>query len=139
MRKKPVIKHDSSVYHIYKLMINFIFELQISRWLLHFSSQFCSSCLVQELLALPTDACYDQTVCGRYILIYPQEGDVCNHLSLFLCVANHDKLLPGGKRRKNAEDYDMLLQQQQQTQCIPTKWGLGRIRCMQSIPLPPKK
>ncbi|KAM3264945.1 putative protein isoform X2 [Capsicum annuum] len=46
-------------------MINFIFELQISRWLLHFSSQFCSSCLVQELLALPTDACYDQTVCGR--------------------------------------------------------------------------
>ncbi|PHT45285.1 MATH domain-containing protein [Capsicum baccatum] len=30
-----------------------------------------------------------------YILIYPQECDVCNHLSLFLCVANHDKLLPG--------------------------------------------
>lgn len=34
-------------------------------------------------------------VCGRYILIYPQGCDVCNHLSLFLCVANHDKLLPG--------------------------------------------
>ncbi|XP_047955503.1 TNF receptor-associated factor homolog 1a-like isoform X5 [Salvia hispanica] len=36
--------------------------------------------------------------CGffhRYILIYPQGCDVCNHLSLFLCVANHDKLLPG--------------------------------------------
>ncbi|KAK9087302.1 hypothetical protein Syun_029696 [Stephania yunnanensis] len=32
---------------------------------------------------------------GRYILIYPQGCDVCNHLSLFLCVANHDKLLPG--------------------------------------------
>ncbi|KAK3190271.1 hypothetical protein Dsin_029832 [Dipteronia sinensis] len=31
-----------------------------------------------------------------YILIYPQGCDVCNHLSLFLCVANHDKLLPGG-------------------------------------------
>ena len=31
----------------------------------------------------------------RYILIYPQGCDVCNHLSLFLCVANHDKLLPG--------------------------------------------
>ncbi|KAK6915376.1 MATH/TRAF domain [Dillenia turbinata] len=31
----------------------------------------------------------------RYILIYPQGCDVCNHLSLFLCVANHDKLYPG--------------------------------------------
>ncbi|EOY05944.1 hypothetical protein QUC31_016524 [Theobroma cacao] len=30
-----------------------------------------------------------------YILIYPQGCDVCNHLSLFLCVNNHDKLLPG--------------------------------------------
>ncbi|XP_039040222.1 TNF receptor-associated factor homolog 1b-like isoform X2 [Hibiscus syriacus] len=30
-----------------------------------------------------------------YILIYPQGCDVCNHLSLFLCVADHDKLLPG--------------------------------------------
>ncbi|XP_062108155.1 TNF receptor-associated factor homolog 1a isoform X2 [Humulus lupulus] len=30
-----------------------------------------------------------------YILIYPQGCDVGNHLSLFLCVANHDKLLPG--------------------------------------------
>ncbi|TYI41548.1 hypothetical protein ES332_A01G034000v1 [Gossypium tomentosum] len=30
-----------------------------------------------------------------YILIYPQGCDVCNHLSLFLCVANHDKILPG--------------------------------------------
>ncbi|KAL3507693.1 hypothetical protein ACH5RR_033075 [Cinchona calisaya] len=30
-----------------------------------------------------------------YILIYPQGCDVYNHLSLFLCVANHDKLLPG--------------------------------------------
>ncbi|CAD5311704.1 unnamed protein product [Arabidopsis thaliana] len=30
-----------------------------------------------------------------YILIYPQGCDVCNHLSLFLCVANYDKLLPG--------------------------------------------
>lgn len=37
-------------------------------------------------------------VVGSYkwhILIYPQGCDVCNHLSLFLCVANHDKLLPG--------------------------------------------
>ncbi|AED94981.1 TRAF-like superfamily protein [Arabidopsis thaliana] len=30
-----------------------------------------------------------------YILIYPQGCDVCNHLSLFLCVAHHEKLLPG--------------------------------------------
>uniref|UniRef100_A0A0D3EUP0 MATH domain-containing protein n=1 Tax=Oryza barthii TaxID=65489 RepID=A0A0D3EUP0_9ORYZ len=29
-----------------------------------------------------------------YILVYPQGCDVSNHLSLFLCVANHDKLLP---------------------------------------------
>ncbi|KAK8555985.1 hypothetical protein V6N13_070057 [Hibiscus sabdariffa] len=33
-----------------------------------------------------------------YIIIYPQGCDVCNHLSLFLCVANHDKLLPGWSR-----------------------------------------
>ncbi|GMH40925.1 hypothetical protein BSKO_08829 [Bryopsis sp. KO-2023] len=30
-----------------------------------------------------------------YILVYPQGCDVCNHLSLFLCVADYDKLLPG--------------------------------------------
>ncbi|KAL8238551.1 hypothetical protein R6Q59_015118 [Mikania micrantha] len=30
-----------------------------------------------------------------YILIYPQGCDVCNYLSLFLCVADHDKLNPG--------------------------------------------
>ncbi|KAJ3669865.1 hypothetical protein LUZ60_010189 [Juncus effusus] len=30
-----------------------------------------------------------------YILIYPKGCDVHNHLSLFLCVANHEKLLPG--------------------------------------------
>ncbi|ERN01192.1 MATH domain-containing protein At5g43560 [Amborella trichopoda] len=30
-----------------------------------------------------------------YILVYPQGCDVCNHLSLFLCVANYDKLYPG--------------------------------------------
>ena len=27
--------------------------------------------------------------------MYPQGCDVCNHLSLFLCVADYDKLLPG--------------------------------------------
>lgn len=31
----------------------------------------------------------------RYILVYPQGCDVANHLSLFLCVADYDKLLPG--------------------------------------------
>jgi hypothetical protein len=30
-----------------------------------------------------------------YILIYPHGCDVCDHLSLFLCVADYDKLLPG--------------------------------------------
>ena len=30
-----------------------------------------------------------------YILVYPQGCDVSNHLSLFLCVADYDKLLPG--------------------------------------------
>jgi hypothetical protein len=30
-----------------------------------------------------------------YILVYPQGCDVCNHLSLFLCVADYEKLLPG--------------------------------------------
>ena len=33
----------------------------------------------------------------RYILVYPQGCDVCNHLSLFLCVADYDKLLPGAQ------------------------------------------
>jgi hypothetical protein len=27
--------------------------------------------------------------------VYPQGCDVANHLSLFLCVADYDKLLPG--------------------------------------------
>ena len=31
----------------------------------------------------------------RYLLVYPQGCDVANHLSLFLCVADYDKLLPG--------------------------------------------
>lgn len=35
----------------------------------------------------------------RYILVYPQGCDVCNHLSLFLCVADYDKLLPGASLR----------------------------------------
>ena len=30
-----------------------------------------------------------------YILVYPHGCDVSNHLSLFLCVADYDKLLPG--------------------------------------------
>jgi hypothetical protein len=30
-----------------------------------------------------------------YVLVYPQGCDVSNHLSLFLCVADYDKLLPG--------------------------------------------
>lgn len=38
----------------------------------------------------------DPVLLCRYILVYPQGCDVCNHLSLFLCVADYDKLLPGG-------------------------------------------
>ena len=38
---------------------------------------------------------YLQCSCCRYILVYPHGCDVCNHLSLFLCVADYDKLLPG--------------------------------------------
>jgi hypothetical protein len=34
---------------------------------------------------------------SRYILVYPHGCDVCNHLSLFLCVADYDKLLPGAQ------------------------------------------
>lgn len=30
-----------------------------------------------------------------YILFYPQGCEICNHLSVFLCAANHQKLLPG--------------------------------------------
>ncbi len=35
-----------------------------------------------------------------YILVYPNGCDVCNHLSLFLCVADYDKLLPGAPARR---------------------------------------
>lgn len=38
------------------------------------------------------------SITHRYILVYPQGCDVCNHLSLFLCVADYDKLLPGELR-----------------------------------------
>lgn len=34
------------------------------------------------------------TAC-RYLLVYPHGCDVANHLSLFLCGADYDKLLPG--------------------------------------------
>jgi hypothetical protein len=55
---------------------------------------------INSINAPQAKLCFDfhqnlSLVIGRYILIYPQGCDVCNHLSLFLCVANHDKLLPG--------------------------------------------
>ncbi|PHT98581.1 hypothetical protein BC332_32489 [Capsicum chinense] len=34
---------------------------------------------------------------------------------------------------------DTCIQQQEETQCVPTKWSLGKVRCTQSILLPPKK
>lgn len=39
--------------------------------------------------------CFDVGGYKWYILVYPQGCDVHNHLSLFLCVADYDKLLPG--------------------------------------------
>ncbi len=43
------------------------------------------------------------SVACRYILVYPQGCDVCNHLSLFLCVADYDKLLPGAYRASTVQ------------------------------------
>ncbi|OEL23637.1 MATH domain-containing protein [Dichanthelium oligosanthes] len=41
-----------------------------------------------------------------YILVYPQGCDVSNHLSLFLCVANHEKLLPDTLHRFWKKEHD---------------------------------
>ena len=46
-------------------------------------------------VAISAAACKLVNDICRYILVYPQGCDVCNHLSLFLCVADYDKLLPG--------------------------------------------
>ena len=43
----------------------------------------------------PTTARCAAPARGRYLLVYPHGCDVANHLSLFLCVADYDKLLPG--------------------------------------------
>lgn len=48
-------------------------------------------------LLLGCCCCRVRVLC-RYILVYPAGCDVCNHLSLFLCVADYDKLLPGDGR-----------------------------------------
>lgn len=58
------------------------------------SSCECSASITHSKHTL----CASLSVCAhthRYVLIYPQGCDVCNHLSLFLCVADYDKLLPG--------------------------------------------
>lgn len=52
----------------------------------------CCCCRAAAAAAVALGSC---CVCCRYILVYPQGCDVCNHLSLFLCVADYDKLLPG--------------------------------------------
>lgn len=69
-------------------------------------------CVLESKLCSPVLCLH---CCGpvcRYVLIYPQGCDVCNHLSLFLCVADYDKLLPGacgagiqtGTRRNTQQD-----------------------------------
>jgi len=35
--------------------------------------------------------------------VYPQGCDVHNHLSLFLCVADYDKLLPGASSHRSTQ------------------------------------
>ena len=47
-----------------------------------------------SLLSTPVTAAHPLRCC-RYLLVYPHGCDVANHLSLFLCVADYDKLLPG--------------------------------------------
>ena len=49
------------------------------------------------LVAFDAEGVLNGWVRCRYILVYPQGCDVCNHLSLFLCVADYDKLLPGAQ------------------------------------------
>jgi len=51
--------------------------------------------LFQSTLSVSSSAAEGVAAVCRYILVYPQGCDVCNHLSLFLCVADYDKLLPG--------------------------------------------
>lgn len=51
------------------------------------------ACRCLSCMAVPFSSFHCLTC--RYILVYPQGCDVCNHLSLFLCVADYDKLLPG--------------------------------------------
>ena len=45
----------------------------------------------------------NETLFLRYILVYPQGCDVANHLSLFLCVADYDKLLPGASSHRSTQ------------------------------------
>ncbi|CAN8314089.1 unnamed protein product [Cochlearia groenlandica] len=40
-------------------------------------------------------SCFEAGGYEWYVLVYPRGCDVQNHLSVFLCVKNHDKLLPG--------------------------------------------
>jgi hypothetical protein len=54
----------------------------------------------------------------RYILVYPQGCDVCNHLSLFLCVADYDKLLPGAQPRHHAAQAVSPQHKRQACACI---------------------
>ncbi|KAK6929833.1 MATH/TRAF domain [Dillenia turbinata] len=64
------------------------------------SVPFCSSSLYRGWLLFLLWFVLETSMEGeislvRSILFYPQGSDACSDLSLFLCVANHDKLLPG--------------------------------------------
>ena len=57
----------------------------------------CCACRMWPACCMVCERCAEGVVPCRYILVYPQGCDVCNHLSLFLCVADYDKLLPGAQ------------------------------------------
>jgi hypothetical protein len=58
------------------------------------ASCLCAPCACKATCG-DTGCCCRRLYCCRYLLVYPSGCDVANHLSLFLCVADYDKLLPG--------------------------------------------
>lgn len=89
--------------NILKGKITRIYLYLFMYWCMHWESRYTLSIylLILNLIKPSWIFC-------RYILIYPQGCDVCNHLSLFLCVANHDKLLPGNAYIVSSSNYSRL-------------------------------